>query len=386
MNLPSFVIKNLLRKPVRLILTVLPMCLAFVGFNIIIGIHNAYDVELELDEKRRLVTINRQSIIQPLMQSSIHRIRELPQVTHATYVTWFGGYFEKPEQVFSQYAVEPESYFAVFDSIRLSPGARDVFLQDPRAVLITEQLATQYQWQEGQKVTLTSNIWSQKNFSSDWTFTVAGIYQPENGTEDEVMLMKHDFLDKNRLFGRGMVSFFVSRTDTSTTLESTITTVDALFENSSTPTFTSKESVFAESFRRQLGDLALMTKLVLSTAIVVVFLLTSSSMAQSIVERKRELAILNAIGFSKARISALLLGENIMNVLIAMLISVCITIGVSLGLSHLLTEGPFSDIELRFLDLFKVVIIAIALGALGALIPLLQLLRKDLAANLKSAL
>ena len=78
MTLFYLVTRNLLRRPLRLALTVLPMCLAFVGFSIIIGIDNAYDVEYELDEKKRVVTINRQSIVQPLNESSVARIRDLP--------------------------------------------------------------------------------------------------------------------------------------------------------------------------------------------------------------------------------------------------------------------------------------------------------------------
>jgi len=385
MTLFYLVTRNLLRRPLRLVLTMLPMCLAFVGFSIIIGIDNAYDVEYELDDKKRVVTINRQSIVQPLSESSVARIRDLPEAAAVTFVTWFGGHYQKPDQTFSQYAIDLESYFKVFPEIKISKEAETLWLQDPRSVLITSKLSARFNWRPGDKITLTTSIWTRKNFSNDWTFIVAGEYIPESGTEPEALLFKHKFLDQNRLFGRGLSSFFVTRVADDFDTTHTIKTIDALFENSKTPTFTSKESSFAESFRRQLGDLALMTKLVLAIAILVVFLLTSSSMAQSVVERKRELAIFSAIGFSRLKIAALLLAENILIVCVAMVTAVMVTVGSALLLQAILTDGPFADIELRSGDILQIAAIAVALGMAGAFFPLLQVLRKDLAIHLKSA-
>lgn len=386
MSLLQIIVKNMLRKPVRLVLTVIPMCLAFFVFSLIIGIDNAYDVEFELDDKRRIVTINRQSITQPLMQPAIERVRQMQQVDNATFVTWFGGYFLKPDQAFSQYAIEQDNYFAVFDGIRVPDSSLPLWQEDPTAVLVTPALAERFNWQAGDKIVLTTSIWTQKNFSNDWPFTIAGVFYPEEGTEEESMLIKHTYLERNRLFGRGMTSFFVSRVKPDFEVNSTIYQLDNLFENSKNSTFTSKESAFAESFRRQLGDLALMTKLVLAIAVLVVFLLTSSSMAQSLVERKRELALFSAVGYSKRKISSLFVIENILVVVLAMLIATCITFASSWLLGQILVDGPFSDIELRFWDIVKISVIAISLGATGATLPLLKLLQEDLAANLKSAI
>ena len=386
MSLLQIIVKNMLRKPVRLVLTVIPMCLAFFVFSLIIGIDNAYDVEFELDEKRRIVTINQQSIIQPLMQPAIERVRKMPQVSNATFATWFGGYFLKPDQTFSQYAIEEDTYFAVYDGIQIPNTSLPLWQEDPTAVLVTPLLAERFDWKVGDKIVLTTSIWTQKNFSNDWPFTIAGIFYAEDGTEEQSMLIKHTYLERNRLFGRGMTSFFVSRVRSGYDINNTINQLDKLFENSKNATFTSKESAFAESFRRQLGDLALMTKLVLAIAVLVVFLLTSSSMAQSLVERKRELALFSALGYSKRKISSLLVAENILIVVLAMLIATCITLASSVLLGQILVNGPFSDIELRFWDIVQISAIAISLGATGATLPLLKLLQEDMAANLKSAI
>ena len=199
-------------------------------------------------------------------------------------------------------------------------------------------------------------------------------------------MIKHAYFDKNRLFGKGMTSFFVSKVRPEFTTEDAITSLDQLFENSKHPTFTSKESAFAESFRRQLGDLALLTKLVLAVAVLVVFLLTSSAMAQSLVERKTELALLSALGFSKGKIASLLLVENIAVVLLAMIIAVFIVFASSAALAEILTDGPFADVELRILDILQIASVAILLAASGATLPLLKLFRQDLSANFKSVI
>jgi len=372
------------RNPLRLLLTVMPICLAFSGFALIFGLNNAYEFSRELDDARRLVTINRQSIIQPLPERLAQQVADIDGVERVTFASWFGGYHENPENRFSQYAVDSESYLAVYDSIQLDSAARTRWLQDPRSVLISDHVARRFDWGVGDTISLTSTIWQRNDFQADWVLEVGGIFSAEEaGIEPEIMLIKHDFFNRNRLFGSGTISFVVSRVAPSFELEKVVRAIDAMSQNSATPSYTSKESVFVESFQRQLGDLALLTELVVATVVGVVLLLTSSSLAQSIFERRRQISILSAIGYSKPRIGYMLAVEALLTVLAAAILSVLLAHMVAALLSAILIEGPFSKIELNPMDILQITAVALALGVAGSTLPLVRLMREDLSRNLK---
>ncbi len=386
MNLSGFVMRNLARKPMHTALTVIPICVAFVGFTVIIGIGNAYDYERELDDANRLVTINRQSIIQPLMQTLPERIKELPGVNQVTYVTWFGGYHEQPDVRFAQYAIEQSTYFQVYNTVELTPAERRMWLDEPRAVLITDQLADRFNWRVGDLVTITSTIWPQTNMDNRWQFVIGGIFSPEQAdTDPNAMFIKHDFLDKNRLFGRGTLSFAVTKVAPAGDVDMVQSAIDAIFANSRTPTFTSRESAFVESFQRQLGDLSFVTRLVMAIVVMVVLLLTTSSLAQSIIERRRELSILSAVGYSKLRLGSILIAEVLAIVAGAVLLALLFAQGLSWGIDRWTDGSQLLKIELNALDAVRISLAATLLGSIGSLAPLIQLFQTDLAGNLKAA-
>jgi putative ABC transport system permease protein len=385
MTSAGFVLRNLMRKPLQLTLTVLPMALAFIGFSLLIGLQNAYDFGRELDDERRIVTINRQSIVQPLPQSLARRMLDVPGIERSAYVTWFGGYHGEPDERFSQLAIDHATYFDVYREVAVTDEARRRWLDIPHGVLVTRTLASRFGWDVGDRVVLTSTIWRRADKTSDWTFEIAGIFSTgSDGAEPEMMLMKHEFLDRGRLFGAGTVSYVVAAVSPDSGVDEAILAVDAAFLNSRTPTYTSRESGFIESFQRQMGDLNLMTRLVLGMVVVIVFLMTTSSLAQSIVERRREMTVMNAIGFSNRRLGMFLLFESLVTVVGAALVASVATLGLARLFGQVFVDGPLSRIEIAPLDILVIATIALVLAVVGSLIPLARLLGTDLASNLKT--
>ncbi|MYA66333.1 MAG: FtsX-like permease family protein [Gammaproteobacteria bacterium] len=385
MNSPQYIIRNLTRKPVHVTLTIIPICVSFVGFIVIIGVRNAYDFERELDSANRLVTINRQSIIQPLAQTLPETVREIPGVNQVTYVTWFGGYFEQPDVRFAQYAIEQSTYFQVYNPVELTLAEHEMWQDEPRAVLITEQLANRFNWRVGDLVTITSTIWQQTNFDNRWQFIIGGIFSSEQAdTDPNAMFIKHDFFDNNRLVGRGTLTFAVTKVAANSDIDTVQSNIDNIFANSRTPTFTSRESAFVESFQRQLGDLGFLTQLVMTIVIMVVLLLTTSSLVQSIVERRRELSILSAVGYSKLRLGSILIAEVLVIIVGAVIFALLFVQGLSLAVDQWADGSQLLKIELNALDSIWVFVVALFLGSIGSLLPLAQLLRTDLASNLKA--
>jgi putative ABC transport system permease protein len=85
--------------------------------------------------------------------------------------------------------------------------------------------------------------------------------------------------------------------------------VDRLFANSPDETKTQPEKEFAVGFAKQIGDIGALISRILAAVFFTILILTGNTMAQSIRERIPELAILKTLGFSDVRVTALVLGE-----------------------------------------------------------------------------
>lgn len=384
MRSADLLILSLFRSPGRFLLGVLPMCFAFCGYSLLESLGDAGDFSAELDRARRVVTINRQSIMQPLPVAYASRIAELDGIAHVSFATWFGGFYREPENRFSQYAVDERTYFDVYPEIRLDDESRRRWLDDRRSALVSARLAKKFGWRPGDLVTLTSTIWQTADGGSDWLFVIAGLIPDGgDGIEPEMFLLRHDYFEEGRRFARGTISYAVSKLSRSAHVDEVIARIDGMFKNGTTPTFSSTESDFVESFQRQLGDLGLITRLVTAIVVLVVLLMTSSSLAQSIAERERELAVMRALGFSRRHIAMQLALEAVMSVAFSALAALFLTaVMLAILRSYDVGNGVF-DTSLSFTDSLGVLLLAAILGVTGALFPLLMHARSALAANLR---
>ena len=217
----------------------------------------------------------------------------------------------------------------------------------------------------------------------DWPLLIVAILPADALLEPEALYLRHDYFDANRRFGQGTLSYAVARLAEGAAASTMIAKIDAVFANSSAPTFSSKESDFIESFQRQLGDLRLITRLVRAILVFVVLLVASSALAQAIAERRRELGIMQALGFSRRRIAAQLVLETTMAVALAAVLALALA-ALSLEIAaQFVTSGPFLGARLVLEDSVKLLLAALLLGCLGSLFPLVPFARRELAIRLR---
>ena len=86
--------------------------------------------------------------------------------------------------------------------------------------------------------------------------------------------------------------------------------IDTMFSNSPAETKTDTEKAFVAGFAKQIGNIALITQLVATAAILMILLITANTMAQSIRERTGELAVLKTLGFGDGRVLFMVLLES----------------------------------------------------------------------------
>jgi putative ABC transport system permease protein len=77
------------------------------------------------------------------------------------------------------------------------------------------------------------HIFSQKNGSHTWDFTIVGIFKGRTAQNDtNVMLLQYAYFDETRSFGKDMIGWLMLRTKSTAMNDQVIKAVDEMFANS----------------------------------------------------------------------------------------------------------------------------------------------------------
>jgi putative ABC transport system permease protein len=303
--------KNIWRRKVRTIFTLLSIFVAFLLFGILMTIRTAFSLGVELAGVDRLVVIHKVSLIMPLPVSYQSRLATTPGVQLATHASWFGGVYQDPQNFFAQMAVEPEPYLKVYKEFRLPPDQVKAWLADRQGAIVGRELAKRFGWKVGDRIPIQATIWRPKSGAGDtWLFNISGIYDGDPGTDLTNFFFRYDYLDENRRNGEGLVGWYIVKIDDPSQSAALARKFDEMFANSDAETKTTTEKGFVESFAKQIGDIGTIMVAILAAVLFTILLIVGNTMAQSVRERTSELAVLKTLGFSNGGVVALVLIES----------------------------------------------------------------------------
>jgi len=303
---------QLFRKRTRTILTLLSVLIAFLLFGLLHAVQTAFESGADAADARRLLTTARYSIIEPLPMSYLARIERVPGVAGVAFADWFGAKYQNESNAFPVFAVDPARYLDMYPEFAIAPEQREAFGKTRTGAVAGQRLADRYGWKVGQKLPISSEIHTKADGSLNWEFDLVGLIDAEDpavrGNTDVVLINVAHF-DEARQFGKGKTGWYVVRVVDSEQARAVSSAIDTLFMNSPDETKTAPEKEFAIGFAKQIGDVGALVTRILIAVFFTILLLTGNTMAQSIRERIPELAILKTLGFSDRAVTALVLGE-----------------------------------------------------------------------------
>ena len=303
---------QLFRKRTRTILTLLSVLIAFLLFGLLHAVQTAFESGADAADARRLLTTARYSIIEPLPMSYLARIERVPGVAGVAFADWFGAKYQNESNAFPVFAVDPARYLDMYPEFAIAPEQREAFGKTRTGAVAGQRLADRYGWKVGQKLPISSEIHTKADGSLNWEFDLVGLIDAEDpavrGNTDVVLINVAHF-DEARQFGKGKTGWYVVRVVESEQARAVSSAIDTLFMNSPDETKTQPEKEFAIGFAKQIGDVGALVTRILIAVFFTILLLTGNTMAQSIRERIPELAILKTLGFSDRAVTALVLGE-----------------------------------------------------------------------------
>jgi putative ABC transport system permease protein len=366
--------KNIWRRKIRTIFTLLSIFVAFVLFGMLMTIRAAFSFGIDLAGADRLVLIHKVSLIMPLPVSYLSRIATVPGVELATHNTWFGGVYQTPQNFFAQIAIEPERYFAIYKEFRVPPDQMTAFLSDRQGAIAGRDLAERFDWKIGDRIPIQGTIWRPKVGQGDtWEFNLVGIYDADPGVDKTNFFFRYDYLDENRRGGAGVVGWYIAKIADPSRSAALAQQFDEMFANSSAETKTTTEKGFVEGFAKQMGDIGTIMIAILAAVLFTILLVVANTMAQAVRERTSDLAVLKTLGFSNVAVLTLVLIESLF---IAILGG-----GLGLGLAWAFvqngdpTNGMLPAFVLPARDIVAGVVVMLLLGVLAGAVPAVSAMR-----------
>jgi putative ABC transport system permease protein len=304
--------RNLLRRKVRTTFTFLSIMVAFFLFGLLAAVQNGFSMGIELAGQNRLLTIHRVSMIQQLPLRYLAQIRATPGVADVTHMTWFGGVYQDPKNMFATIAVDPESLFRIYPEYRLGEAERERFRATRTGAIVGRKLAERFGWKVGDRIPIKPTFMRPKGGPDVFDFELVGIYDGASGAVDETQFFFHYEHLMERTGDSGLVGWYGVVVEDPAHADEVAHAIDRQFANSPAETKTATEKAFMQSFAKQVGDTGAILGAIAAIVFFVILLIAGNTMAQAVRERTAELGVLKTLGFSDAKVIGLVLGESLL--------------------------------------------------------------------------
>jgi putative ABC transport system permease protein len=320
MTLASFVRKNTFRNKRRSVLTVLSIGFSLVLLTLMMAIWRAFYLdEGSAESAQRLVVRHRVSLTFSLPGFYREKIRSVPGVVAVVPVSWFGGIYkdQKPENFFAQFGTDPEEFFKVFRDFQLPADQTIAWQRDRQGVIVDDSLAKKYGWKLGDRIVLQGTI-----YPVNLELYVRGIFTtvPDNKS----VYFNAKYVEEAVPFFKGQAGTFSILAGSPGDVSKVASTVDDMFRNSPQPTKAESEKAFGLEFVAMLGNVKAFILSICSAVVFATLLVSANTMAMSIRERTREVAVLKTLGFTGQTVLGLFVGEAVALALVGGLVGTAI--------------------------------------------------------------
>jgi putative ABC transport system permease protein len=304
------VIKSARRSKRRTILTVLSVAVAVFLFASLRAVLDGFSAAVEASSSTRIVTQRSTSLFFSMPISHAEAIRNTPGVQDVTWASWFGGVYKDSRNFFPQYAIEPESYLRIYPEIGLTPEERKAFLDDRTGCIVGDGLARSYGFKLGDKITLQVGIPTYG--TSDFDFTVRGIYRSGGAAVDNQSMMFHWKYADERSTQKGQAGWYIAQISNPDQAAQVAGAIDRKFASSPFETKTDTERAFQNTFVSMFGNINLLLGSIALAVVITTLFVAGNTMAMSVRERTTEIAVMRTLGFQSATIFLLIAGEGLL--------------------------------------------------------------------------
>jgi len=368
LKLAPLILRNVLRNRRRSLLTLAStaVSLAVLGFLVALYQGFFFAEESSPSEALRLIARHKVSLTNPLPSSHQARIASIDGVVAVSAWSWFQGKYkdDKPENWFARFAVDPVQIQKIRLDFDAPPEEWSAFQRNRTGCAIGRTIAEKHKLKLGDRVNIQGDI-----YPVDLELKVETIFNHPKNTE--CMMFQREYLNElmkaNGSKG-DTVGTYAILARSADDVPRIARAVDALFENSPSPTRTESEREFGLSFMAFMGNIKLYLAVVCGAVTFTILLVSANTIAMSVRERTREIAILRTLGYTPGEILGMVLGESVMIALLGGLLGMAVTY----VLTHAAAAGagPWGEmLKFHWEASVVVAVTAVLIGVVSAFVP-----------------
>jgi putative ABC transport system permease protein len=363
MTLTRFVTKNAFRNKRRSILTVLSIGGSLLLLTFLITIWRSfYDSKPSEQSAQRLIVRHKVSLVFNLPSYYRQKIQAIPGVKEVVNQQWFGGQYkdDKPENFFAQFGTDPQEIMKVYPEFQIPADQLAAWQHDRAGAIVDVGLAKKFGWKIGDRLNITGKI-----FPLNLELTIRGIFTPPDPTQS--IYFNKDYIDEGFPKLKGSEGFFAVLADSPESVARVGKAIDEEFRNADRPTKTETEHAFQLGFIGMLGNIKAFIMSICLAVVFTILLVSANTMAMSIRERTREVAVLKTLGFTRNSILGLFVGEAVSLAVVGGFIGSMLCYVVVTGMAS--QGGMFTGMKVTPLTIAAALLIAAVVGFASSFIP-----------------
>jgi putative ABC transport system permease protein len=363
---------NLMRKKIRLLLTIGSFAIALFLFSFLAVVRDAFGRGADIASADRLIVINRTSIINLIPLSYRDKILRIPGVRAVTHNNWFGGTYIEEKNFFPQFVIDPENQRQVVPELMVPDDQWNAFVKDRQGAIAGAKTAERFHWKIGDRIPIKTTLYG----GGAWEFNLDGIYHGKRPQDDETQFwFQWDYFEEKIPEAvKGQIGWYVLKVDNPDDAPRVAKAIDAEFANSPNETKTESESTFAANWVKQFGNIQFLIVSIGTVVFFTLLLVTGNTMAISVRERTSELAVFKAIGYSDVAVLFFVLAESLTIALIGGALGLLLASAAIPALGQALSGLLPSIVLSRWMLLFGLGL-AILTGILSGILPGLGAMR-----------
>lgn len=375
------IVRNALRNRRRTLLTGMSVALSLfllVSLQTLL-VEIKGDTMLTKQSERRLLTRSAVSLDVPLPVAYKAKIARVPGVEVVSEYQWIPTYYKNRSDLAIIVACDPD-VIGTDPDIIIAPDAVEAFRADRNATLVPLKMARKYGWKAGDRVTFPGTA-----FPYNLELRICGTYKTvaQNALFCHFALFNE--LTRQHLPAQADKTMaFIMRTRSPEAAPEIGARIDAMFRNSAAPTRTESERAFVLGFSAMLGNVRVFISMIAAAVIFAIALVTTNTMSMAIRERTQEIAMLKTLGFTPARVLALIVAESLAisaaggaaGIVAARLFFVVFDI-------YDLTNGIIQHFQITDLAIAQGAALAFTMGIVSAIVPAWRGTSRPIAAGLR---
>lgn len=385
MDFARIIFRDLGRNSRRTIMTITSIAISLFVFCALMSFAKVPDqMRANANNSVRLVCHNKAGLGHGLPQAYSPKIRGLPHIVAISAWNFFGSRYRRPDDTFPTIDVDVQDIEVIWPEWQIQPAALAAFRTIRRAALVAPKLMQRYRWHVGDEVALFGI-----QDLIPVTTQIVGVLGPK--APEDYFIFRRDYLVEmyrhfpHRVQPEYDVDFYWIKADRVSSIPSIIAEVDETFANSSYETMTDSEVGFITSFMSSLNMLFAIAKVICVIVLITMTLVAANTAAMSVRERRREVAIMRAIGFARQRVAGMLIGESLTIALIGGIVG-CLAAYTMLWAADIGREimGPFGAIRMPLMVALYGIAGSAMIGFASGAIPAVQMVRRNIVDLLRS--